>query len=95
MHKLTHPRNGSILFLQRPREVAAFVNAQPRVLPQAPPPVSRSLLRLVLAYLAALVLVVLIAAAFFLFGEERPGSVVRPALTNAQRAKAFRLPHGN
>ena len=90
LSKFTHPQTGSVLFIQRPKEVADFVARQPRVLPQGPqqaPSISLGLLRLVLALLLVLVL----AATFFLFGEERPDSVVRPALTNAQRAKAFRL----
>lgn len=92
MYKVTHPQTGSVLFIQRPREVADFVARHPRVLPQAPgpaeaPSISWGLLRSVLS----LLLLVAIAVAFFFFGEERPGSVVRPALTNAQRANAFRL----
>lgn len=39
-----------------------------------------------------LALLVVLAIWFFLFGEERPERV-RPELTPAQRAAAFRLPH--
>lgn len=94
LSKFTHP-NGSVLFIQRPKEVADFVARQPRVLPQGPgpeeaPSISAALLRWVVP--AVLIMLVLLAAfvVFFLFGEQRPTSVVRPALTNAQRAKAFR-----
>jgi hypothetical protein len=96
MYKFTNDQ-GSVLFVQRPREardVQAFLDRQPRVLPTGPaeaPQVSKGLLRTVWLLLAFMLLTILIAAAFFLLGEERPTSVVRPLLTAHQRAQAFRL----
>ncbi|TVT43098.1 hypothetical protein FNT36_03125 [Hymenobacter setariae] len=91
LSKFTHPTTGSVLFIQRPKEVADFVARQPRLVPTAPPTVSRGVIWLAIRLMAFVLLALAITAAFFLFGEERPTSVVRPALTNAQRAKAFRL----
>jgi hypothetical protein len=90
--KLTHP-NGSVLFIQRPKELQAFLAAQPRVLPfyAQRPGIGPKALRLTKWLLLAMLLILAITAAFFLFGEERATSVVRPALTARQRANAFRL----
>lgn len=85
--------NGSTLLVQRPNEakaVAAFLNRQPRVLPQPPVKLRPSMAALALRLLVLVVLAALVAAAFFLFGEETPNSVVRPLLTAQQRAQAFR-----
>lgn len=96
MYKFTNDQ-GSVLFVQRPREardVQAFLDRQPRVLPTGsaqPPQLSKGLLRTVGVLLVLVVLVLVITATFFLVGEERPDSVVRPALTARQRAQAFRL----
>ena len=45
-----------------------------------------------LRVIAVLLVLLVVAVWFFLFGEEHPERV-RPALTPAQRARAFRLPH--
>jgi hypothetical protein len=92
--KFTNPYTGSVLLIQRPQEVADFVARQPRPLPVAPPAqthLSRKLVTLVARLLLIVLLVVALAVWFFLFGEERPERV-RPELTPAQRAAAFRIP---
>lgn len=92
MHKFTHP-NGSVLYIQRPKEVADFVARQPRVLPQGPqepPLLSAGVVALAVRLLLLVGLAIAMALAFFCCGEERAGSVVRPALTARQRASAFR-----
>jgi hypothetical protein len=97
VHKLTHP-NGSVLLIQRPKEVQAFVNAQPRVLPQGPaevPQLSAGLMRFVLRALAIMLVLAVAFVVFFLFGEDREREPLRPVLTAQQRAQAFRTPHGN
>lgn len=85
-----------MLFIQRPREVADFVARHPRVLPGPPeaPALSANLLRSVLGLMLMLVVLVALAATFFLFGEERDRTPLRPALTARQRANAFRS-HAN
>jgi hypothetical protein len=92
VYKLTND-SGSVLYIQRPREVQAFLDRQPRVLPIAPqeaPQLSAGLLRSTIKLLAFVLLLIIMAATFFLVGEERPDSVVRPALTARQRAQDFR-----
>lgn len=93
--KFTDPYTGSVLFIQRRTEVADFVARQPRVLPVAPiAPVKSLAYRLAiwaLRVIAVLLVVALMALWYFLFGEERPERV-RPELTPAQRAAAFRIP---
>jgi hypothetical protein len=92
VHKFIHP-NGSVLFVQQPKEakdVAAFLAKEPRPMLAEPPTVSRGVMRLALGWLAFMLLAIIIITAFFLVGEERPDSVVRPALTARQRAAAFR-----
>jgi hypothetical protein len=86
--------NGAELLVQRANEakdVAAFLERQPRVLPQAPtkprPSLGLLVFRLLLLFLVAFAM----ATAFLLFGEEPPEQVVRPLLTAQQRAQAFRL----
>ena len=93
MHKFIS-NTGSVLLVQRPNEakdVAAFLERQPRVLPQAPTKVRPSLGVLVFRLMLLILLAVAMAAAFLLFGEEPPEPVARPLLTAQQRAKAFRL----
>lgn len=71
--------------------------APPTVAPAPRPrpadsPAYRLTIRLLRVALMVAVLLAL-AAAFFLFGEERePHPVLRPVLTPAERAKAFRHP---
>lgn len=96
LKRFTSPYTGSVLFIQRPREVADFLARQPQVLPVAPPaqPATSLAYRLALkalALIAILLVMLLIAAWFFLFGED--SQRVRPELTPAQRAAAFRIPH--
>jgi len=96
VHKVTNPYTGRVLFIQRRTEVADFLARQPRVLPVAPAAPATSLAyRLALKALAAIALLLVLALLvlwFFLFGEERPERV-RPELTPAQRAAAYRIPH--
>ncbi len=96
--KFTHP-NGSVLFIQRRTEVADFIARQPRVLPLAPPtpPVQTHLSDKVVKLALHLLLVVFIlvmlslcALWFFMAGED--SQRMRPELTPAQRAAAFRIP---
>jgi hypothetical protein len=95
LSKFTNPYNGSVLLIQRPKEVADFVARQPQVLPTAPSKPATSLhYRLAikaLVVLAILLVVAVMALWFFLFGEERTERM-RPELTPAQRAQAFRIP---
>lgn len=69
---------------------AAAASAGPLRTPPARPLALRLAL-LALRVVAVLLLVLVLAVWFFLFGEERPARV-RPELTPAQRARAFRLP---
>jgi hypothetical protein len=92
VHKFTHP-NGSVLYIQRPREVQAFLAAQPHVLPQGPdegPSLSTGLLRSVLRILAVVAVLVVAFLVFLLFGEDRSREPLRPTLTARQRAAALR-----
>ena len=92
MHKFISA-SGSTLIVQRANEakdVAAFLNRQPRVLPQPSAKRRPSMAALALRLLVLVGLAVLLAAVFFLCGEETPTSVVRPLLTAQQRAQAFR-----
>jgi hypothetical protein len=96
LSKFTNPYTGSVLLIQRPAEAAAFVARQPLALPVAPPPAPTPSLAYRLAIgglrvVAVLLLVLLLALWFFLFGEER-SERVRPDLTPAQRTAAFRIP---
>jgi hypothetical protein len=93
VHKFTHPQSGSVLFVQRPKEaadVAAFLAREPRLVPPTAPLLSGGVVVMAWRMLIVLVLAIAVAVAFFMLGEERPDSVVRPALTARQRAAAFR-----
>jgi hypothetical protein len=93
VHRFINP-NGSALLVQRATEakdVAAFLDRQPRVIPQAPTKTRPSLGLLAFRLVLLILLAFALAAAFFLFGEETPEPVVRPLLTAQQRAQAFRL----
>ena len=76
-------------------QLATFLARQPRVLPTAPTrPAERHAYRLSISALRVIAILLVLALGtlyFLLFGEERPERV-RPDLTPAQRAKAFRLP---
>jgi len=77
-----------------PRSAEAWRASTPAPQPLPAAPVPSLLYRLALWALRAvfiLLLVLVLAVWFFLFGEERPERV-RPELTPAQRARAFRLP---
>jgi hypothetical protein len=95
--KFTHPYNGSVLFIQRRSEVADFVARQPRPLPVAPPvqthlnPKVVTLALRLLLIVFILIMLGLCALWFFMAGED--SQRVRPELTPAQRAAAFRIPH--
>jgi hypothetical protein len=83
MYKLTNA-NGSVLFIQRPKELEAFLTNEPRVLPFEPqaPGMNRQAARLMGALL---VIVLLLAASVFatiwIVGKtDQPGDV-QPATT--------------
>jgi hypothetical protein len=60
LSKFNNPYTGSVLFIQRPKEVAAFVARQPRVLPlPEAPPISAGLRKIGLYLLGAVGLGVL------------------------------------
>lgn len=73
------------------RALRRFVARDPQVLPPPAPAISYRLAVLAFRLVVAVVVVLCLAIRFFLLGEERPARV-RPNLTPAQRARAFRLP---
>lgn len=77
-----------------PRSAEAWRASTPAPRPVVTPPTPSLAYRAAVWALRAvfiLLLVLVLAVWFFLFGEERPERV-RPELTPAQRARAFRLP---
>jgi hypothetical protein len=92
MHTFINPHSGSVLFIQRPKEVQAFLARQPHVLPlvAVAPGVGSKVLKLIFGLAIMLLVLIGTAVAFFLFGEERTRQVQRPNLTAQQRANAFR-----
>lgn len=93
VHRFTNTA-GSVLLIQRPSEAAAFAARQPRELPVSSPTTSLAyrLAIKALRVVAVLLGLLVMAVWFIVFGEERTERV-RPDLTDAQRAQAFRLPH--
>jgi hypothetical protein len=75
---------------QGPEQLAAFLAKEPRVVPSTPPMLSGGVVALAYRLLLFMLLAILVTVAFFMVGEERADSVVRPTLTARQRAQAFR-----
>jgi hypothetical protein len=79
---------------QAERYLAANPAAQPHAQDQGPaeaPLLGAKVVRLALTGVAIVLLLLTMAALFFLFGEDRSRQVQRPALTARQRAQAFKL----
>ena len=89
---------GSVLFVQRPREardLQAFLDRQPRALPvrvPAPAPDAPRVRLRVMGYALLAFVVLALAAAAFFFNEDHTQEPFRPELTPGQRARAFRHP---
>lgn len=90
MQRLVHPLSGSVLFIQRPRELAAFLAHQPRVLPLYPRPRPMSRTRRLVCLALLLVLAPLLLLAFVLMGE-RPRRRPTPAKQTSQPGSHPRL----
>jgi hypothetical protein len=70
-------------------DVAILAGRQP--VPEEAPGLSEGLLLKAAKLLGIVLLLLVLAILFFLFGEDRTREVARPALTPAQRANAFKI----